>query len=1695
MEPDVRSSIPRRRGIALAGIIAALAALLGPGLMADRPASVASPPGAGAATQSGTSTASAAAGTPTADGSDVGSPRPSATPEQWTDLALAPFATRAELVPAVSDRSGVAPRSAFRLTSRTATSAAELASDIDVSPPTAVSVERTSDAQTVFIRPAEALEEGKTYRFTIHGADGALVGSWTFRTAMPLEIATTLPGDGASSVPLDTGIELTFNQDGPVDVARQFAIEPRVEGTFEQHGRTVVFVPHQRLAPATLYTVRIAAGVALEGSDSRLEKPVAFRFETVGPGTTPSSRILFERAVVESSPSERPVLAVLHASSSGSLDTTRFGVDVYAIPSLWTAIDAVSGLTQAPSWATWSSSGLVDTEHLRRVLRFDTRPTRVGDSGDGWFRFPTKLERGWYVVVVPQAGRDAQAVLQVTDVATYALVTPTRSLTWVNDIATAGPLAGARVLLGSTLLGRTGADGLVQFDTPAGVLSAASHDSSLSSVPSGAAVSGVLTIRAEDGRTAIVPVGLADDGNAYTQPASTWNGSDADAYWHVMATDRGIVRPTDRINVWGLIRDRDAGTVPGSVELRLTAAPYSSYAGTPAIATVDVKPDATGAFATSIPFTDLPYGSYGVELYVGTTWIDMRSFAVDVIRKPAYQVSVDVERHVVAAGDTVDLTAHVSFFDGTPAPSIPLEVQLFGERPVTTDRAGIATATASASFSSWASGRDEAWVNVQSTRPEEAAISGETSIIVFQSTRWVEGEATLVGGRAVVNGSVNVVDFSRLERMPAGELWSADPKGKPIEGATVKATLIELVPVLKRHTTYYDFIQKRIVSSDEYDIREETVGTRTVTAAVDGSFELGFPLGTDHDYVVLLRTTDAAGRTMTARVDVSRGHAALPLTRPYLETPGTCGPAGGSFAIGEAMSLTMRQPDGTSPAGGVNRYLFATGQRGLRTVVVQGSPTYQAMFTSADAPNIDVVAVRFTGSAYQPVPTKYGVFVETETQAIAVSLETDRSRYAPGDEVQLSVRTTDWLGRPVPATVALRAVDEKLYAIGGASDVDVLGELYAPVASALTWSYASHPLPSPPGPGGCGDTGGGGDGRSDFRDWLLFRLVTTGTNGTARASFRLSDDLTSWHLSVAAMTADLRAGEADMLVPVGLPFWVEPTLAPEYLASDRPTLGLRAYGSAIHAGDPVTFTVRSPTLGMAPQTVRGTAFTDVQVPLPRLTPGRHTVTVVGRATGTGAGGLSDTITRTFAVVTSRLSRVVTSYTVLEGTVRPAGGDGLTTYVFTDAGAGRYLPTLDALAWDAGARVDRAAAAAIARRMLVDRFLVASDALPPASFDREGYQRSEGIALLPYSGPDLALTVRLALLAPGEFDTHLLESTFSMVGQDAEATSEQRNLALAGEAAIGRPVLDEIRAAIADPSTTIRERLYLALGALALGDEATARSVEQALLSGAGERLGRWARLRVGDRIDDTIEATALAAVLAAGLGDPLAADLEAYAAANPARDDIYSLEEIAFIERSIDRLPSAQARFAFTVDGKRRVVDLGVGGSYSLTLTAVQRATLSVERLDGAVGVAASWEAPMDVNAVSRDSDMTLTREVVPPGEIAAGTVLEVTLRLGFTGMATGECRQVTDLVPSGLAPVGRLESWKLEDSEPFAYVSPYAIVGQRVMFCAGPSSRPMHYLARVVTPGTYAWEQAVAQSAGRGDRVAVTPATTITIR
>ncbi|HXI45374.1 MAG TPA: Ig-like domain-containing protein, partial [Candidatus Acidoferrales bacterium] len=1297
----------------------------------------------------------------------------SAAPAAWAALQLGPDTTLAEVTATRSLGREVATTTAFTIKSLGAIDVADLASRIESDPPVTFAIEPGPAAGTATLVPTSPLREATRYRLRLMAPDGSLAGTWAFRTDSPLRIVGRLPDDRTTNVPVDTGIETTFDQDSPIGFESHFSISPTVAGRFERHERTWVFIPDKPLALKTIYTVTVTHGVRLSGSDQVLEADATWSFETASTsGLDPALSVRIVRPIIEARPGDGPVLAADVTNDTAKADLPY---ELYRLPTLDAAAAAARTLLADEGWARWSSAGLVDTGGLRRVANGTVRVTDelAADAGLATLRLPVRPDPGIYLVVFPTDGRPGQAILQVTDLAAYVLTTETRTVAWVSDLGSLGPIAGASVAVpGGAALGLTDERGLLTAATPANLVGQATVYADRWYDYYSPQPVRVLTIVAPDGRTLLAPLGISG-GDVY--PGER-NGASAAAdpahrWWLLLSTDRSTYRASDTIHAWGVIRARDDLSVPAGLELRLrlSGAPRDAV-----LARLPVTATKRGVFSGDLSFQGLPHGSYEVDLFAGDTLVQGSDIQIDEIRKPAYAIQVATDRHAYVAGDRINVSGSVAFYDGSRTPGLALAVTSdAGEATATTDASGAFAATLVATAA------DRDWFTTLSlsahpASPEEGRIEGQAYVAVFPSTVWLDGAASLDAGRLSATITLSNVDFPAVEHQLSEGSWPSDPAGAALGGRSVKVVLVHDITTRTQSGTQYDFIAKKVLPVYVYDQRQETVFTRTMTTAADGTIRLdaAVPVATD-DYEVIVTAADDQRRSMSRTFWATQQHPeAQPPSLPYLGSVTGCGWYQETAHVGQATSLTVHEADGTVAADG--QYLFLVGERGLADAVLQAGSTFERTFSTADLPSYDVLAVRLAPTGFQATqPVR--VAIDHADKTLGVELTADRARYAPGDTVTVNVRTTGPAGHGVGADVIVRAVDEKLFTIGAALDVDSVGALMAAQPDGFLQSFTSHVVPTHFS-GGCGGAGGT---RDDFRDSATFQHIRTDAGGHGQVTFRVPDDLTSWHVSATAVSSALDSGSGQLLVPVGLPFFVDAILAPEYLVGERPILVARAYGDALTLGDPVRFIVRSADLPLDPVTVDGRVGEAIRVELPALTAGSHRITIEGHA---GAGAYEDALTRTIKVVPTRLRILKTAQVSLTTGLAPAGGSGITTVVVTDAGRGSLLPMLQELLERDGARFDQSVAAAVARRLLVDEFGFSADALPKAGYDADRYARS-GVALLPYSSPDLFLTALGALVAPDDLNRADAEDALRIWAADPDVTREQRIMALAGVAGL------------------------------------------------------------------------------------------------------------------------------------------------------------------------------------------------------------------------------------------------------------------------------------------------------------------------
>ncbi|HEX5828954.1 MAG TPA: Ig-like domain-containing protein, partial [Candidatus Limnocylindrales bacterium] len=435
--------------IAAAGMAASMAGLPpAPTLSADGSSGPGGSalPGATSPVEGGTGSSPASSLPASSSPPATSSPAPSAPPEGWTALELPPLPRVARLEPTRSVPAGVLADTAFRLTALDGSDPAALARTLVADPPLELRVSR-SDATVAVVEPAAPLRAGTRYELALRDPDGTVRGAWSVQAVQPLSVVATVPRDESTRVPLDTGIEVTFDQDGVAlgDARKFISIAPPVEGTWVQEGRTVAFVPAAALPTGTLYTVTVRHGLPLAGTSMTLEQDVIVRFET-DDEAAPNTWVTLRRGLYDTGTAEGAVIGVNmdepeEEESEGRDRPNEVAVTLHELRNVDAAVDAWDEIRRAPGWTLVSGTAPVATDGLPVALESTLPLRRIEPERNDrlWFRLPA-MPAGWYVLTMQERGVPRQAVVQVTDLAVYATVTATRTLAWVNDLATKAPL-------------------------------------------------------------------------------------------------------------------------------------------------------------------------------------------------------------------------------------------------------------------------------------------------------------------------------------------------------------------------------------------------------------------------------------------------------------------------------------------------------------------------------------------------------------------------------------------------------------------------------------------------------------------------------------------------------------------------------------------------------------------------------------------------------------------------------------------------------------------------------------------------------------------------------------------------------------------------------------------------------------------------------------------------------------------------------------------------------------------------------------------------------------------------------------------------------------------------------------------------------------------------------------------------------
>lgn len=503
-----------------------------------------------------------------------------------------PYATArdAQFTALQSDAGGVDISSAFQLSFVTDVSSASVRKFLAVAPEIELGVHQGTKSSEVLIAPAEPLQEGTIYTFTL-AAEGKSV-TWAVQTKTPLAIEQARPADRSGGISLNSSIDIVLNQMTPLDldsVAQSITITPATAGSFSQNGRVLSFKPDHELAPGTVYQVKIAAGLATAGSNLTLAEDFGFAFETAA-AELPTWRLSGEAAFGSvSNPAFLIMPAAAENEAGGSpAEEITVQASIYRYAAMEDYAAALSRImTDYPCWSRGYQ--YLGGTSLNHTTLYREETLSLNDSESGYpLVWPETLPEGYYLLRCHYDGEARDLLFAISAIDAYLLSDQNQTLLWLHDTADQKALS-AEISWGEGQTATSGEDGLALLQRQGDTL---------------------YTIRA-GGHTLVLPC---------HQPEAP--PEDNDANWRYLYLDQATYQRGDTLNYWGMVKPRDGSELDYErVTVQITAAGGDIIYKGNAPLTGDL-------FSGNIVLPSLLDGIYRLEIWQSGRQLIAREFSV-----------------------------------------------------------------------------------------------------------------------------------------------------------------------------------------------------------------------------------------------------------------------------------------------------------------------------------------------------------------------------------------------------------------------------------------------------------------------------------------------------------------------------------------------------------------------------------------------------------------------------------------------------------------------------------------------------------------------------------------------------------------------------------------------------------------------------------------------------------------------------------------------------------------------------------------------------------------------------------------------------------------------------------------------------------------------------------------------------------
>lgn len=694
-----------------------------------------------------------------------------------------------------------------------------------------------------------------------------------------------------------------------------------------------------------------------------------------------------------------------------------------------------------------------------------------------------------------------------------------------------------------------------------------------------------LSVIAKDGTR----LGYADTG--WDDGIGPWNYGLDKTYdrvnkFHIgfVYTDRRIYRPDQKVFFKGVVRfDDDAilSLPKGSVATVNITDPEGNQVWTEQVTLNDY-----GTFNGSLQLEPtMKLGAYQISASmdnVEETRGIYGSFDVREYRKPDFKIDVNQPSGTVTAGDTIEIPLHSEYYQGVPLNGGKVHYEItrtkLSFQPFSGDWWNDwYSFSADEGMDCYWYCRTESGFETVKKGDEVLDANGNLTLTVpsnlsdykWSATYAVEVTVTDVNQRQVSSRTEFAVhkgefylgirpDYSGGWNSPKADFdvvsMNVNGSPRPNTAATVK--------LYKRTWSNVKKVGTDGTTTYEWQSADALVDTRSVMTDDKAKGHVSFTPSTDGEYLAVVSTSDPRGRTISASTYsyVYRGEGGTVRVSDDHQMQIVQNKA--SYEVGDTASLAVQTPYAQTKA------LVTIERNTIREyrVVDLGSKnrTVNIEIKDNDTPNIyvSVLAAKGGENGIPEFRMAYAnLQVNTTKKVLHMTVTPDKATYKPGERVTLAIETKNSAGMPVAAETSIAVVDERVIALLGTIDKNILGRFWFPrlvgvdTAQSLTMLVKKVYFATEGG-GGKGDGGAVPPIRGNFQDTAYWNAtVTTGADGKALISFNLPDNLTSWNILAIGETKETVVGSAEAKIITRRDLMAEPLMLRILRHEDTATVG------------------------------------------------------------------------------------------------------------------------------------------------------------------------------------------------------------------------------------------------------------------------------------------------------------------------------------------------------------------------------------------------------------------------------------------------------------------------------------------------------------------------------------------------------------